>query len=207
MNSKVQRLTGRGIPLPGNDVDTDRIIPARFMKCITFEGLGQYAFYDQRFDEKGTPKAHPFNDERYRGGSILLVGKNFGCGSSREHAPQALQKFGVKAIVGQSFAEIFAGNCTVMGIPVVTAPQEAMDGLMAAVERAPATEITLDLQAMDVRAGERTVKVSMPASSRHSLVNGTWDSTAILLANREKIAQTAAAIPYLNGFRSRGSAA
>ena len=142
-NNDLQRrqITGTGIPVPGNDIDTDRIIPARFMKCVTFDGLEQYAFYDERFSGD-TPKAHPFNDDRFLGGSILIVNKNFGCGSSREHAPQALVRFGMRAIIGESFAEIFAGNCTALGVPAVTASQDHITQLMQAVESDPKIRIT-----------------------------------------------------------------
>ena len=143
--SKMEIIEGRGIPLPGNDIDTDRIIPARFMKCITFDGLGQYVFYDERFDESGSKKGHPFNDEKFLDSSILIVNKNFGCGSSREHAPQALLRFGIKALIGESFAEIFAGNCTVMGIPTVTAPHDAIENIMMVVEEKPETPIQINL--------------------------------------------------------------
>src|SRR3989338_1893157 len=136
-NHKLEIIEGKGIPIQGNDIDTDRIIPARFMKCVTFEGLGKYAFYDERFDENGNKKKHSFNEEKFLKGSILIVNKNFGCGSSREHAPQALQKFGIKAIIGESFAEIFASNCAVMGIPTVTAPYDAIENLMMFVEEKP----------------------------------------------------------------------
>ncbi len=133
---KRNQVTGTGIPVSGNDIDTDRIIPARFMKCVTFEGLEQYVFYDVRFDAEGQPKAHPYNEARYQGGSVLIVNKNFGCGSSREHAPQALMRFGMRVVIGESFAEIFAGNCTALGIPAVTASAEDITALMETVDQA-----------------------------------------------------------------------
>lgn len=192
-----KEVTGTGIPVPGNDIDTDRIIPARFMKCVTFDGLEEYAFYDERF-AGDKPKAHPFNDDRFQGGSILIVNKNFGCGSSREHAPQALVRFGMRAIIGESFAEIFAGNCTALGVPAVTASQDHITQLMQAVEREPRTTITVNIAAKTVTLGSKQMPVDLPESFRQALVEGSWDTTAQLLANREAIDKTAAGIAYLN---------
>ncbi|MFW5728280.1 MAG: 3-isopropylmalate dehydratase small subunit, partial [Spirochaetota bacterium] len=145
-HTKVVRVEGRGIPIRGNDVDTDRIIPARFMKVVTFDGLGEYAFYDQRYDAEGNEKLHPFNDPRFQGANILLVNANFGCGSSREHAPQALARWGIEAVVGESFAEIFAGNCTAMGVPAVSIPHEDVEALIDRVEEYPETQIAIDVR-------------------------------------------------------------
>lgn len=192
-----RQVAGTGIPVPGNDIDTDRIIPARFMKCVTFDGLEQYAFYDVRFDENGQPKDHPFNDPRFKGGSILIVNKNFGCGSSREHAPQALMRFGMRAIIGESFAEIFAGNCTALGVPAVTTPLANIQALTTKVESDPQSEIVLNLESKTVTCGDLAVDVDIPESSRQALTEGTWDTTAQLLANQPDIEKTAAAIPYL----------
>ncbi len=194
---KRQEVVGTGIPVPGNDIDTDRIIPARFMKCVSFDGLEKYAFYDVRFDEDGHSKDHPFNDPRFQGGSILIVRKNFGCGSSREHAPQALMRFGMRGIIGESFAEIFAGNCTALGIPAVTASQETISALIEAVENQPDTQITIDLMNKEVTYGSLKTPVDIPESARQALVEGSWDTTAQLLANQKEIQSTAAAIPYM----------
>ncbi len=193
-----KQLAGTGIPVPGNDIDTDRIIPARFMKCITFDGLEQYAFYDVRFDAEGNLKAHPFNDEAYAGGSILIVNKNFGCGSSREHAPQALVRFGMRGIIGESFAEIFAGNCTALGVPAVTAAQADIEWLQQAVTANPAAMIQIDLENKVVHCEGREVAITMPESSRKTLVEGTWDTTAQLLGNLKPIQETAEKLPYLH---------
>ncbi len=201
-NSAIKGASGRGVPVPGADIDTDRIIPARFMKAVTFEGLGKYAFNDVRFDQEGNRKDHPFNDPRYGGASILIVGSNFGCGSSREHAPQALMRFGIKAIIGESFAEIFAGNCSALGIPAVRVSKQETEMLMHLVEEKPETEIRIDLEKKVVEAGGYQIKLDMPEASRKVLVDGTWDSTAVLLANAESIERTAARIPYLKGFRA-----
>ena len=192
-----KQVTGTGIPVPGNDIDTDRIIPARFMKCVTFEGLEQYVFYDVRFDAQGQPKKHPYNEARYQNGSVLIVNKNFGCGSSREHAPQALMRFGMRAVIGESFAEIFAGNCTGLGIPAVTASPQDIAALVQVVENAPATSMTVDLDTKTATCGNLSVPIDMPESSRQSLVEGAWDTTAQLL-DKDAIAQAVEKIPYLN---------
>ena len=196
----IRSISGRGIPLPGSDIDTDRIIPARYMKAVTFDGLGEHAFHDARYDAKGSPTDHPFNDPRYRGASVLVVGRNFGCGSSREHAPQALLRFGIRAIVGESFAEIFAGNCGAIGVPAVRVSSEEVARIMRLVEEKPATEITVDLAAKSVKAGALSFRLDMPESTRRVLVDGSWDTTAMLLANRAEIAKVAARLPYLRGF-------
>lgn len=204
MASNLERksTTGTGIPVPGNDIDTDRIIPARFMKCVTFDGLEEYAFYDVRYDAEGNKLDHSFNDPKYGGGSILIANKNFGCGSSREHAPQSLVRFGMAAIVAESFAEIFAGNCTSLGVPAVTASQADVDKLMAAVEADPKTELCVDLEQSTVTCGDLTVSVTMPEAAKQALISGTWDTTAQLLANKDAIATAAGNIPYLDGFSS-----
>ncbi len=194
---KRNQVTGTGIPVSGNDIDTDRIIPARFMKCVTFEGLEQYVFYDVRFDAEGQPKAHPYNEARYQGGSVLIVNKNFGCGSSREHAPQALMRFGMRAVIGESFAEIFAGNCTALGIPAVTASPKDITALMQIVDKTPTSSITVDLESKTATCGDLNVAINMPESSRQSLAEGVWDTTAQLL-DKKAIAEATARIPYLN---------
>ena len=196
----ITTIRGTAIPLPGNDIDTDRIIPARYLKAISFEGLGEYAFYDERFDSGGNSLPHPLNDERYRGGSFLLVDRNFGCGSSREHAPQALMRYGIAAFIGESFAEIFAGNSITIGIPVVTLPHEQLKRLMQRVEQQPSLQLELDLRAETVNAGGERYAFAMPPAYRNALLAGTWDSTAVLLDNRTRIEQTAASLPYINNF-------
>jgi len=189
-------ISGRGIPVMENDIDTDRIIPARFMKCVTFDGLGEYAFYDERYDEAGNTKAHPLNDPRYAGASILIVQRNFGCGSSREHAPQALARAGIQALIGESYAEIFAGNCTVMGIPAVSLRADDIVELERMVRSTPTLEITINLAHEEVRAADRTWKLSMKETYRRALASGTWDSTAELLAHRGAIENKATTLPY-----------
>jgi 3-isopropylmalate/(R)-2-methylmalate dehydratase small subunit len=198
---KITQITGTGVPVQGNDIDTDRIIPARYLKEITFSNMGQYPFFDERFNADGTSKGHPFDDPRYKGASVLLVNQNFGCGSSREHAPQSLMRWGVKAILGESFAEIFAGNCNMLGIPVATVTLEAAAKLQTLVAKAPQTKLTMDLEKRLVLVeGGEAVPFQMAEPKRQSLVTGTWDSTSLLLANAAKTAETAKKLPYVSGF-------
>ena len=198
---KIKTVSGRAIPLPGNDIDTDRIIPARYLKCVTFDELGKYVFYDVRFNEDGSQKKHPLNDPRYKGASILVVGRNFGCGSSREHAPQSIMRSGIKAIVGISFAEIFADNCLAIGLPVVTAKQADVENLMKVVEDDPACEVRVDLERKEVQYGDFSVSVMVAEQTRSALLAGTWDSTAELLSAERKIKAVAEKLPYNRGFR------
>ncbi len=195
--SIIKTLAGTGLAIRGDEIDTDRIIPARFLRCVTFDGLGEDAFRDERFDQTGKPKAHPMNDPRYAKASVLAVNKNFGCGSSREHAPQAIARWGIKAIVGESFADIFAGNCASIGVPAVTAPADRVKALQDRIEAAPETAITVDLEAMTLSAGGLVFTVSMPASHRSKFLAGAWDTLGALLANAGAAADTASRIPYL----------
>jgi 3-isopropylmalate/(R)-2-methylmalate dehydratase small subunit len=191
-----RQIAGRGIPVVGNDIDTDRIIPARFLKEVTFETMGEHAFEDAR---KQNPE-HSFNSPAYEGASILVVGQNFGCGSSREHAPQALMRWGIRAIVGGSFGEIFFGNCVMLGIPCLRASQEDVEWLQKAVSLTPMDTVTVDVEKQEVRFGGRTLKASIPDGPRNQLVGGTWDSTAVLLEAGAAIETTAAKLPYVRGF-------
>jgi 3-isopropylmalate/(R)-2-methylmalate dehydratase small subunit len=193
----VERVEGTGIPVRGNDIDTDQIIPARFMKVVTFDGLGQFAFHDLRFTEDDEPKDHPFNDERFRDASILVVNSNFGCGSSREHAPQALKRWGIDAVVGESFAEIFAGNCLALGIPTVTASQDDIEALQSHVEEHPDTEIEVDVASETVRYDATRIDATVDDAQRKALVEGVWDTTALLRSNAETVAETARSLPYV----------
>ena len=207
MSDAVRAVTvGRAIPLPGNDIDTDRIIPARYLKSITFDGLGEAAFIDARAAERAAGRTHALDDARYAGASILLVGRNFGCGSSREHAPQALQRFGIRALVGESFAEIFAGNCTVLGLPAVRAAVADIERLLALVGSTRRPRYVLKERgtwrrrpSLPARCSARLGRPCLDGA-RHALVRGTWDSTTLLLANRDRIAATTARLPYLNAF-------
>ncbi len=196
------KVSGRGIPLPGDDIDTDRIIPARYLREITFEALGKYAFQDERFDEAGKPKAHPLNDPRFKGGSVLVVGRNFGCGSSREHAPQSLMRMGIAAFIGESFAEIFSGNCTALGLPAARVSHEDARAIAGLVEADPAAVVTMDLDAQSISVGGRRFGFTMPDADRRSLLTGEWDSTSVLLAHKDAIAAAASRIPYVSGWKA-----
>lgn len=191
-------ITGRGLPLLLDDIDTDRIIPARFLRCVTFDGLGEHAFEDDRRQDPH----HPFDDPRYQGSSILIVGRNFGCGSSREHAPQALMRWGIRAILAESFAEIFFGNCTSLGIPCVRMARANLEHLAATVQQQPQTEITLDLQALNVRLNGFEAAVTLPEGPRQSLITGNWDFLGQLLEGAPAVQQLAANLPYLHGFQT-----
>lgn len=194
----VTQVSGRAVFVPGADIDTDRIIPARFMKCITFDGLGEFAFYDVRFDEHGQPTSHPLNDPRFAGASILLAGVNFGCGSSREHAPQSLRKYGFNGIIAESFAEIFFGNSTTLAMPCVIASAADLAALRQQVDREPATLVTIDLVAQRARSsGGLDFPVTLPESAREALVSGRWDPIQELLDNVAAIDAKAVELHYV----------
>lgn len=197
----VESVTGTGVPVRGNDIDTDQIIPARFMKVVTFDGLGEFAFFDQRFDSQDEPKDHPFNEDRFQDSNIMVVNSNFGCGSSREHAPQALMRWGIDAIVGESFAEIFAGNCLALGIPTVTASPEEIGALQAYIEDHLDVEIEVDIEEETVTYGvedDETVVDANVADAQHkALVEGVWDTTALMRANENAVRETTESVPYL----------
>jgi 3-isopropylmalate/(R)-2-methylmalate dehydratase small subunit len=195
------KVEGRAIPLPGDDVDTDQIIPARYLREITFEALGKYAFFDVRYDETGKPKQHPLNDPRFQGGTILIVGSNFGCGSSREHAPQSLMRMGIRAFIGESFAEIFSGNCTALGLPAARVSRDDGHAIAGMVTADPKAVVSMDLDAASITVSGRRFSFTMPDSDRRSLLTGEWDTTAVLLSNEKSIRAAAARIPYVSGFR------
>jgi 3-isopropylmalate/(R)-2-methylmalate dehydratase small subunit len=199
---KIERISGTAVPIRGNDIDTDRIIPARYLKEVTFARMGEYPFFDERYDSSGKKKDHPFNDPEYNGASILFVNKNFGCGSSREHAPQAIYRFGIRAIVGESFAAIFAGNCTMMGLPAVTVDAREIEQLMKSVEENPRTEYAVDLENKTLMYGNNRIAIDLPETYRIALTTGSWDSTGLLRANLEQVKKTAAKLPYIGGFSS-----
>ncbi|MER3602987.1 MAG: 3-isopropylmalate dehydratase small subunit [Thermus sp.] len=196
MLEKLTQIKGRAVPLRGEDIDTDRIIPARFMKVLTFEGLGQYLFYDERFDEKGHPKPHPLNDPRYQGANLLLVEAGFGSGSSREHAPQAIKRVGFKAIVGESFAEIFFSNATAIGLPCVTLAPEDLGVLFKMVEAEPDLELEVDLVQKEVRAKDRVFPLSIPEGAREALTQGVWDPIGELLEAEPLLDEFDRRLPY-----------
>ena len=192
--SEVKTISGRGIPLKGNDIDTDRIIPARFLRCVTFDGLGEQVFADDRQQTNGK---HPFDLPQYQGANILVANGNFGCGSSREHAPQALLRWGISAIVGESFAEIFFGNCVALGMPCLTATPEAVGQLQDRLTQSPKAAISVNLEKMEVNCDNLTIPVQMGEGSRQMFLTGKWDSCGQLIANAERVKTTAATLPYI----------
>ena len=194
--SAIISATGRGLPLRGDDLDTDRIMPARFLRAVTFEGLEQHLFED---DRRADP-SHPFNDARYTGATVLVVNRNFGCGSSREHAPQGLARFGITAIVGESFSEIFLGNSAVLGIPCFSADHASIDALQSLVERAPETLIDARVDTGAVTAGSLRVAATIPPGLRDGFVSGQWNPTAMLLERFDEVRAVADALPYVSGF-------
>ena len=183
MNKEIKRISGKAIPLRGNDIDTDRIIPARFMKCLTFKGLGQFAFYDERFEEDGSERDHPLNKSKYKDYSIMVTNLNFGCGSSREHAPWALSGIGVKCIIAQSFAEIFAGNCSSLGIPALIAEEKDCNKIQDIVENNPQSFIDVDLEKKEISIDSLVFKFDISETYRLALIEGKWDTTSMLMEN------------------------
>ncbi|MFO7725963.1 MAG: 3-isopropylmalate dehydratase small subunit [Oceanipulchritudo sp.] len=198
--AKITEVTGRGVPVNGDDIDTDRIIPARFMKCVTFDGLGEYVFYDVRRNEDGTERAHPLNDPRFAGASILISGSNFGCGSSREHAPQAIYRAGFRAVIAEGFAEIFFGNSIQLGMPCVTADGKDLDVLRAAVNADPELPITIDIVKKEIRFdGGKCIPCEIREGARNALTNGKWDPLQDLLSHEEEVEAVASSLPYMTG--------
>jgi len=195
--SRILSVSGRGIPLRGNDIDTDRIMPARYLKVVSFEGLEKHVFEDDRRTNRGP---HPFGDMRYQDASILVVNSNFGCGSSREHAPQGLARFGITAIIGESFSEIFLGNCSVLGVPCFTADHESIEKLQTLIEQSPETVVDADVQTGHITAGPVTFTASMPTAVRDAFVQGKWDPTMMLLDRFEEVRAVGQHLPYVTGF-------
>lgn len=195
--SRVARVGGRALPIRGHDIDTDRIMPARFLKAITFEGLEHHLFED---DRAAMPK-HPIADPRFAGAAIMVVNRNFGCGSSREHAPQGIVRRGIRAIVGESFSEIFFGNALALGLPCVTAPAAGVAALMDAIERDPAVEVVVDLEARSIRAGWIGFTIAIPDAARQAFLSGDWDATGLLRERPEAIESVAGRLPYLRDFQ------
>ena len=201
--TRITHIEGRALPLRGNDIDTDRIIPGRYLKAVTFDGLERHMFEDDRkawADKPRRNSQHPFDDSRFDGASILIVNSNFGCGSSREHAPQGLQRWGFQAVLGESFAEIFFGNSTMIGMPCVTASAADIAALMDAVEQKPATVVKLDLAAGTCEAGGFRCAVTLPPKVREAFATGAWDTTGMLMDQFEDVNATAAKLPYVAGF-------
>ena len=200
---KIVRIEGTALPMRGNDIDTDRIMPARYLRAVTFDGLERYLFEDERKGSAAGDKAtsvHPFDDPRYRAASIVIVNRNFGCGSSREHAPQGLRRAGIHAVLGESFSEIFFGNSLMIGLPCVTAPPDHIAALMDRVESQPETRLRIDLEKGTCVMGDFTCPISLPPHARDALVTGTWDTTGLLLERYEEVDAVAARLPYVRGF-------
>ncbi len=195
---KIKKITGKGIFVSGNDVDTDRIIPARYLKCVTFDGLGEFLFQDVRFDQSGNKTDHVLNSENYKDANIMIVESNFGCGSSREHAPQSIKRAGFDAIIGESFAEIFYGNSLTLGMPCLEASKEQIQEIAAAVEADPNTKIEIDIEKESVSVNGKIYELSLKASAKDALVNGMWDAIAELMANADNVDKTAAQLPYIH---------
>lgn len=190
---EVCTIAGTGVPLVGNDIDTDRIIPARFLRAVTFDGLGDEVFADDRKQLAD----HPFNQARFKEAKVLVVNRNFGCGSSREHAPQAIARWGIEALIGESFAEIFFGNCVAMGVPCLIADGKNIKALQQAIEAHPDMELQVDLEEMTVKADNLTISVEMSEGARQMFLSGTWDACGQLVAQSEAIQETASALPYI----------
>ena len=199
-DSSITSMSGRAVPVRGDDIDTDRIMPARYLRCVTFDGLEDHVFEDDRAQLKEQQQTHAFDDGRFQGASVLLANRNFGCGSSREHAPQGLARWGIRTVVGESFAEIFFGNCVALGGPCLVVSRQDISQLMDRVEAEPEIEVTVDLEARQVRAGDLTVAAEMPEGARDAFVRGTWDATGLLRDRPEDIQAIADALPYVGDF-------
>jgi len=193
--SPIKKVTGRAVPVEGDDIDTDRIIPARYMRCVTFDGLGKFLFRDIRQTPEGKPTNHPIDQAQFKGSTILVSGMNFGCGSSREHAPQAIVRAGFRAVIAGNFAEIFFGNSTTLGLPCVTAKKEDLEALTQLIKKEPSTEVQIDLEKLNVTAGKLSFSVGLKPSAQQGLLSGRYDAIADLLANLPKVKELAAQLP------------
>ena len=198
--SEIKQITGTAVPVYGNDIDTDRIIPARFLRCVSFEGLGEHAFEDDRAGDKAKGKVHPFDDARFQGAKVLVANSNFGCGSSREHAPQAIYRWGVRAIVAVSYSEIFYGNTVAMGLPCVHVSLADSQAIQALVDANPKVEVEVDLEANAVRVAGKEFSATVPEGPRKQFLTGGWDATSELLKDFDDIRAVAKKLPYVNAF-------
>ena len=196
----IKTITGRGVPVRGNDIDTDRIIPARFLRCVTFDGLGAHAFEDDRKQLTAQGKTHPFDDARFQGAKVLVANSNFGCGSSREHAPQAIAKWGITAIVAVSYSEIFYGNCIAMGVPCLKVSVADSDAIQGLIEADPKVEVAIDLEALQVRVGPKAFAAQMADGPRKQFVTGAWDATGELIEGAAAVKAAAGRLPYVTNF-------
>ncbi len=196
---RVREIRGAALPVRGDDIDTDRIIPARFLKSVSFEGLEHHLFEDDRQQlDAAAPHSHPVSNPAYRSATVMLVNANFGCGSSREHAPQAIRRRGIRVVIGQSFSEIFFGNSVVLGMPCPTASAGTLNALMTAVERDPSTEIVVDLSTMRVTANGQAYELSLPPAAREAFLEGSWDATGLLLERFDEVRAVASRLPYVS---------
>ncbi len=198
---RIARISGRGLPLRGNDIDTDRIIPARFLKSVSFEGLETHLFEDDIAQAREQKAGHAIVNPAYAGASILVVNRNFGCGSSREHAPQAIRRKGLRAVAGESFSEIFFGNSVALGMPCVSGAPADIARLQTTIEQAPDVEVTIDLAASQLQCGDWRMAIALPAAARESFIDGSWDATGLLLDRFEEVEATKQRLPYVNGWR------
>ena len=198
--SKIERVSGRAIGVRGDDIDTDRIIPARFLKTITFDGLGDHVFEDDRLEAKGRGLVHPFDEPTHQGARILIAQSNFGCGSSREHAPQGLLRWGIKAVVAESFSEIFRGNSSVLGVPCFTADKSAIEALQTLIETSPDTLVEARVDSGIITAGSLRVQAQLPSGVREAFVTDRWNPTSMLLDDYDQVKHTASKLPYVSGF-------
>lgn len=197
---KIDKVEGKGIPLKGNDIDTDRIMPARYLRCVTFDGIEEHVFEDDKsqLSEKGS--THPFMDTRFNGAAVLIVNRNFGCGSSREHAPQGLMKWGIKGMIAESFGEIFFGNCVTLGIPCLTGSTDVVNVIQDAVQTDPSLSLTLDIGNSCALLREKSYHLTIPKGAQYQFLEGTWDARAVLMSHVEEVKQTAASLPYIDNF-------
>lgn len=198
---KITHIQGTGIVIRGNDIDTDQIIPARYMTVITFDGIEKFAFFDVRYKSDGSLKNHPFNDSKFKNATIMIVNSNFGCGSSREHAPQTIMRHGIQAILGESFAEIFAGNCTTLGVPVIILSKSEIAEIQNLVENYPETSIEIDLIHSTINIGQFNFISKIPSQIQHTLTQGTWDTTDVLLSHNTEIEKIYNQLPYIKKFK------
>ena len=197
-DNSIKKLEGKAVYVPGDDVDTDRIIPARFMKCITFDGLGEYLFYDVRYNEDGSKKRHNLNDDRFSEATIIVSGNNFGCGSSREHAPQSIQKAGFKAVIAGSFAEIFFGNSTNLGVVCVVVGNEDRKQIAELIDQNPEIAVSIDLEALKVNVGEYSFECTIKGDARKSLLDGSFDSLNELLEGNVEVDSIVSGLEYIH---------
>ena len=201
--NEIKQVEGRGVVVRGHDIDTDRIVPARYLKEITFSKMGEYPFFDERHDADGKLVEHPFNEVRFQGAQVLVVNRNFGCGSSREHAPQALYRWGIRVVIGESFGPIFAGSSLLLGMPTVMAAPEDIGKLMTMVESDPKVELKVDLEGRKIRLPDGSdIDIDISDGHRKALITGAWDSTALLLGNMGEVDETAEKLPYTKNFET-----